>query len=90
MSLFLVQELVDGEALAEEMQSKRYREGEVLDLLEAQLHILADLAAEDERMVSLERDGVSAGMCDRGCKRFPGHRIDSTARLRQGSFERPH
>ena len=43
VSLFLVQELVQGETLAEEMEHKRYREGEVLDILEALLHILRDL-----------------------------------------------
>mgnify|MGYP000037970609 CR=1 FL=1 len=43
VSLFLVQELVDGETLADELEHKRYREEEVLDVLEALLHILADL-----------------------------------------------
>jgi serine/threonine protein kinase len=43
VSLFLVQELVEGETLAEEMDSKRYREDEVLDIVDALLHILADL-----------------------------------------------
>lgn len=43
VSLFLVQELVDGETLAEEMEHKRYREDEVLDILEALLRILDEL-----------------------------------------------
>lgn len=43
VSLFLVQELVEGETLAQEMDSKRYREDEVLDVLEALLQILDDL-----------------------------------------------
>lgn len=43
VSLFLVQELVDGETLAEEMDSKRYTQDEVLDILEALLQIVADL-----------------------------------------------
>lgn len=43
VSLFLVQELVEGETLAQEMDHKRYREDEVLDVLDALLHILVDL-----------------------------------------------
>lgn len=43
VSLFLVQELVEGETLAEELDHKRYREDEVLDVLHALLEILDDL-----------------------------------------------
>lgn len=45
LSLYLVQELVDGRSLAQEMADRRYTEAEVLEMLDALLEILEYLQA---------------------------------------------